>query len=29
MMDYEGSESAWYNLGKFIHELQSETKELD
>ena len=28
MMAYEGSESAWDNVGKFIHEFQPETKTL-
>ena len=28
MMAYEGSESAWDNFGKFIHQFQPETKTL-
>ena len=28
MMAYEGSESAWGNFGKFLHQFQPETKTL-
>ena len=28
MMAYEGSKSAWDNFGKFIYQVQTETKTL-